>query len=169
MALYFFLIGPAGSGKSTIGKNIRLKLKLKFFDADNLHSQNNINKMKKGIKLKFRDRLPWLLRINRMLKKHNNSDGKYIIACSALKKRYRNILSKNLNSAYFLYLKCKKTQLVKRIHSRKHFFPLNLINDQIYNFESSEDLININANKNINYVTKIVTRSVKNIINSLNN
>ena len=65
MAIFFFLIGPAGSGKSTIGKKIKKKLKFRFFEADNFHSQNNINKMKRGIKLKDKDRLPWLIRINK--------------------------------------------------------------------------------------------------------
>ena len=78
MAIFFFLIGPAGSGKSTIGKKIKKKLKLQFFEADNFHSQSNINKMKKGIKLKYKDRLPWLIRINKRLKSYNNLDGKYI-------------------------------------------------------------------------------------------
>ena len=68
MAIFFFLIGPAGSGKSTIRKKIKKKLKFKFFEADNFHSQSNINKMKRGIKLKYKDRLPWLIRINKKLK-----------------------------------------------------------------------------------------------------
>ena len=56
MALFFFLIGPAGSGKSTIGKKIKKELKFKFFEGDTFHSKNNINKMKNGIKLKYKDR-----------------------------------------------------------------------------------------------------------------
>ena len=163
MAIFFFLVGPAGSGKSTIGKKIKKKFRFQFFDADNFHSQSNINKMKKGIKLRYKDRLPWLIRINNSLKKYNNLDTKNIIACSALKKSYRNILSKDLDRVYFLYLKCKKIELIRRIHSRKHFFHLNLINDQIFNFESSSDLININANKNIREVIKNVISKIKNV------
>ena len=164
MAIFFFLVGPAGSGKTTIGKNIKKKLKFRFFEADNFHSLGNINKMRKGIKLKYKDRLPWLRRINKSLKGYNNFDGKYIIACSALKKNYRNILSKDLNSVFFIYLKCKEIELIKRNYYRKHFFSLNLIKDQIFNFEISSNLININANKNIKDVTKIVIKKIKNII-----
>ena len=71
MSFFFFLVGPAGSGKTTIGKKIKEELKFRFFEGDNFHSKNNINKMKKGISLSRRDRLPWLLRINRKLKKFN--------------------------------------------------------------------------------------------------
>ena len=164
MEHFFFLIGPEGSGKSTIGKKIKKELKFKFFEGDTFHSKNNINKMKNGIKLKYKDRLPWLLRINKTLKKYNNSDDNYIIACSALKKNYRNILSKGLDYVFFIYLKCKEKNLIKRSYYRKHFFPSTLIKDQILNFERSSDLININANKNITNVTKIVKRRLKNII-----
>ena len=117
--------------------------------------------MKKGIKLKHKDRLPWLIKINRKLKKYNNLDDKYIIACSALKKNYRNILSKNLDCVFFFYLKCKEIELIKRNYYRKHFFPLSLVEDQISHFEISSDLININADKNTRDVAAIVIRKIK--------
>ena len=164
MAIFFFLVGPASSGKSTIGKKMKKKFNLKFLDADNFHSLKNIKKMKKGIKLRYRDRLPWLLRINKKLRQYNNLNERYIIACSGLKKKYRDILSKKLDSVYFIYLKCTDSKLIKRIYSRNHFFPKHLIYDQIANFETSNDLINVNANKNVSDVTKIVTRKIKNII-----
>lgn len=167
MAFFFFLIGPAGSGKSTIGRKIKKELKFKFFEGDKFHSKNNIHKMKIGIKLKFRDRLPWLLRINKTLKKYNNFNDNYIVACSALKKNYRNILSRDLNYVFFIYLKCKKKKLIKRSYYRKHFFSPTLVKDQILNFEKSSDLININANKNITNVTKIVKRRLKKILKSV--
>lgn len=161
MTIFFFLIGPAGSGKSTIGKKVKKKLKYRLFEADNFHSQKNINKMKKGIKLKYKDRLPWLIRINKNLKKYNNSGGKFIIACSALKKSYRNTLSKDLCRVSFFYLKCKEIELIRRNYYRKHFFSLSLIRDQIFNFESSRDLININADKNIKDVANIVIKKIR--------
>ena len=120
--------------------------------------------MRKGIKLKYKDRLPWLIRMNKMLKRYNNLQDKYIIACSALKKNYRNILSKDLDRVFFLYLKCKQNELLRRNCYRDHFFSSNLVKDQIFNFEDSSDLININANKNINEVTKDVAKKIKNII-----
>tara|TARA_Y100000590_G_scaffold433057_1_gene549682 strand:- start:34 stop:537 length:504 start_codon:yes stop_codon:yes gene_type:complete len=161
MSFFFFLVGPAGSGKTTIGKKIKEELKFRFFEGDNFHSKNNINKMKKGISLSRRDRLPWLLRINRKLKKFNNLNGNFIIACSALKKNYRNMLAKNLDNVFFLFLNCKKKELIKRSYSRKHFFNPHLIQNQITTFEKSRDLININANKKKNEVAKVVKRKIK--------
>ena len=160
MSIFFFLVGPAGSGKSTIGRKIKKKLNFRFFEGDDFHSRNNINKMQKGIKLKYKDRLPWLIKINKKLKKFNNAESQYIIACSALKKKYRNILSRDLNCVIFFNLKCRQVELVKRNYYRKHFFSLNLVKDQISNFEISSDLININADKSIKDVTKIVIKKM---------
>lgn len=164
MAYYFFLVGPAGCGKSTIAKKIKKKLNLNFFEGDNFHSIKNINKMKKGIKLTFNDRLPWLKKINKKLKQYNHLDKKYIIACSALKKKYRNILKKDLNCVFFLYLKCGKKELLKRNFSRNHFFPSSLAVNQFIIFENSKDLIQINAKKSIHNVSKVIEKKIKNII-----
>tara|TARA_B100000029_G_scaffold43392_1_gene40217 strand:- start:2590 stop:3093 length:504 start_codon:yes stop_codon:yes gene_type:complete len=161
MSFFFFLVGPAGSGKTTIGKKIKEELKFHFFDGDNFHSKSNINKMKKGISLTQRDRLPWLSRINTKLKKLNNLNRNFIIACSALKKNYRNRLARNLDNVFFLFLNCKKKELIKRTYSRKHFFNPNLIENQIMTFEKSRDLININANKKKEVVTNNVKRKIK--------
>ena len=65
MAFFFFLVGPAASGKSTVAKMIKKNLDFKYIEGDNFHSLKNINLIKRGIKLKFSDRLPWLNRINK--------------------------------------------------------------------------------------------------------
>ena len=67
--IVLWMFGLSGSGKTTIGKKIKEELKFRFFEGDNFHSKYIINKMKKGISLSRRDRLPWLLRINKKLKK----------------------------------------------------------------------------------------------------
>ena len=167
MAIFYFFIGPSGSGKSTIGSNLSKKLKYKFFEGDDFHSLKNINKMKKGIKLNFHDRRPWLLKINKKLKKYLSSNLKFIIACSALKKKYRNILKQDLENVFFIYLKCRKKDLIKRNISRNHFFPINLVNDQINTFENSNDLLKINSNNSISSVEKEVLKNLNKITKSI--
>jgi len=164
MAYFFFLIGPAASGKSTVAKRIKKKLNFKYVEGDNFHSLKNINLIKKGIKLKFSDRLPWLNRINKKLKAYAKSNIKFIISCSALKKKYRIILSKGLPNTFFFYLKCKKSVLVKRANLRHHFFPLSLLNDQISILEISKDLLIINSNKNINSVISEISKKINILI-----
>jgi len=166
MAYCFFLIGPAGSGKSTLAEKIKKRLKIKFIEGDNFHTLKNLNKMKNGNKLIFKDRFPWLVKINKKLKEHNKLDKEYIITCSALKKNYRNILKRGLKNVFFIYLKCKKKELIKRNLNRNHFFPIALIEDQIISFENSNDLIIINADKNIANVQKIALKKIKDIIDT---
>ena len=168
MAYFFFLIGPASSGKSSVAKKIKKKMNFNYIEGDTFHSAKNINLMKKGIKLKFSDRYPWLNQINKSLTIYAKTNTNHIISCSALKKRYRKILSKNLNNTFFFYLRCKKNVLFKRIKSRRHFFPLSLLNDQILSFETSKDLFIINSNANINKVVAEVSKKINIIIKSNN-
>ena len=150
--MYFFLIGPSGSGKSTIAKKFS-KLKLfRHIEADEFHSKNNILKMSNGKKLNFKDRKPWLHKINLFLRSKRKSKLNYVISCSALKKSYRKILSHKLNNCYFLYLKCSNKDLFSRNLKRNHFFPISLLNDQINSFEYSSDLITIKCSSNIKNV-----------------
>ena len=115
LSYFFFFIGPAGSGKSTLGKKFQKLKFFKFIEGDNFHSKKNINKMIYGKKLNFKDRKPWLRKINKYLLNLKYSSNNYIISCSALKKKYRNILSKNLDNCFFIYLKCKKKILLREI------------------------------------------------------
>ena len=108
--------------------------------------------MSKGKKLTFKDRKPWLNKINLFLKSKKKSKLNYVISCSALKKSYRKILSHKLNGCYFFYLKCSNKDLYYRNLKRNHFFPISLLNDQIDNFECSNDLIIIKCSNNIRSV-----------------
>lgn len=164
MTYFFFLIGPAGSGKTTVSKKIANIFNYKIIECDNFHSFKNIKLMSQGIKLEYSDRLPWLKRINKKLKSHTKSNINYLISCSALKKSYRKILSKDLSNIFFIYLKCSKSVLLKRIKLRKHFFPTILLNDQIQKFQPSKDLITINANKKLNLVIKNVKKKIDTIL-----
>ena len=166
MTYLFCLVGPAASGKRSVAKKIRKNLNFNHVEGDSFHSLKNINLMKKGIKLKSSDRYPWLNKINKNLKSRTKSKTNFIISCSALKKRYRDILSKNLKNTYFFYLRCKKSVLTKRAKSRKHFFPLSLLNDQVLSFETSKDLFIVNSNNNINKVVAKISKKIGNIMKS---
>ena len=73
-------------------------------------------------------------------------------------------MKRDLKYVFFIYLKCKKKELIKRNLNRNHFFPVTLVDDQITNFENSKELIVINAEKNIIDVQKLVLEKIKNII-----
>ena len=84
------LMGVSGSGKTTIGKILSKEKNIPFFDADDYHPKENIKMMKEGKPLNDKNRLPWLVKINNLIKKSSQVSS-CVIACSSLKKKYRSI------------------------------------------------------------------------------
>jgi gluconokinase len=119
-ASVIYVMGVSGSGKSTIAQNVALKLKCAFKDGDSLHPQSNIDKMTAGHALtddvtpclgeapeltSRQDRLPWLEAIRDYANStlEQSKDDLIIIACSALKKSYRDLLRATPHDVYFIY------------------------------------------------------------------
>jgi gluconokinase len=95
----------AGSGKTTIGGLLARNLGWPFYDGDDFHPGANIKKMTKGEPLTDNERAPWLAALAHLIKELDQSDRSAVIACSALKQSYREILIDNAGSVQFVYLK----------------------------------------------------------------
>ena len=100
--MLYLIMGVSGSGKSSVGIYLAKTLSIPFYDADYYHSDSNIQKMKKGQSLNDSDRIPWLKLLSSNIKDWN-SKGDAVLACSALKEKYRLLLSKN-NEVTFIFL-----------------------------------------------------------------
>ena len=124
-------MGVAGSGKTTLGKLLASSLHIPFFDADEFHPVANIEKMKKEIPLTDEDRVEWLRRINQLAVEESKTKS-IVIACSALKETYRQLLMKDLKVARLWFLMEGSYELIfKRINERKeHFMPPALLQSQ---------------------------------------
>ena len=147
-------MGLPGSGKTTIGKLLSKELKANFIDSDNHHSIKNINKMTNGFPLNDLDRHDWLLSIKKKATL-NLKNQNVVIACSALKKKYRVFLS-SLNFK-LVYLKIDRGIAVKRIANRKnHFIPTSLLKSQIEILEEPKEALIINANIHKEKIKKII-------------
>jgi len=125
------LFGVSGCGKSTIGVALSKKTSIPFFDADDFHPTANILKMKEGTPLTDVDRLPWLEALNKKMLVEAKAEGA-ILACSALKESYREILSKDLPiTPIWGLLNGSFDFILNRINSREgHFMPSSLLQSQ---------------------------------------
>ncbi|QIG41556.1 gluconokinase [Nocardioides anomalus] len=129
------VMGVSGSGKSTVGAALAGRLRVPFEDADDLHPPENVAKMSRGDALDDSDRWPWLERIGEWLADH---EGGGVIACSALKRKYRDQLRHHCSSVVFLHLEGGRDVIEKRQASRPgHFMPASLLTSQ---FETLEPL-----------------------------
>jgi len=137
-------MGVSGSGKSTIGELLAEKLALPFFDADDFHPIENVEKMKAGNPLNDEDRAPWLDNLNQLAKKELAKKGA-VITCSALKEKYRVRLEAGLSvSPEWIFLKGDFELILKRMNQREgHYMPAALLQSQFDALEIPVDAFEI--------------------------
>jgi carbohydrate kinase (thermoresistant glucokinase family) len=131
------VMGVSGCGKSTIGALLASQLRWEFEDADWLHPAANVDKMHNGIPLTDEDRWPWLAAIAGWIDQRRRSGGHAVVACSALKRRYRDVLIGDRADVRLIYLKGDEALIARRIATRhEHFMPRSLLHSQ---FEALEE------------------------------
>ncbi|MGC4234081.1 MAG: gluconokinase [Niabella sp.] len=130
------VMGVSGCGKTTIGKIIADAKRFVFVDGDDLHPQTNIKKMQSGIPLNDEDRSGWLKRIIQTACTVAAGGNSCIIACSALKKKYRDVLRAGIQNISFVFLKASYEKVYQQMISRKsHFMPMDLLKSQFDTLE----------------------------------
>jgi gluconokinase len=136
------VMGVAGVGKTTIGERLAQTLGWRFIDADDYHPPENIAKMKAGIPLEDADRWPWLARLNKALKEEPQA----VIACSALKERYRERLLQGIHEHRVVYLYGAPDLIRARMAKRTHrYMPASLLDSQLAALEPPRDAIAIDV------------------------
>jgi carbohydrate kinase (thermoresistant glucokinase family) len=146
--LIIYIMGVSGSGKTTIGKKISAEMKMAFFDADDFHSRANKEKMKAGQPLTDDDRAEWLISINELAKDQMKKEGA-IIACSALKEKYRKILSEGITIPIFwVFLQGNYELIQRRMEARTdHFMPPTMLSSQFDALEIPQQCISIDISQ----------------------
>jgi gluconokinase len=131
MPVVLVVMGVSGSGKSTIGTQLALQLRWDFEDGDWFHPARNIDKMHAGIPLTDEDRAPWLIAIANFIDEARHAGSRTVIACSALKRRYRSVIVGNRPDVRLIYLKGDIELIGRRIAARhEHFMPASLLESQ---------------------------------------
>ena len=140
--MVIILIGVAGSGKTTVGRMLAARAGWEFHDADDLHPPQNREKMRRGIALTDADRLPWLRAVRDLIRRCLAEKRPAVIACSALKQSYRDLLMVDAQGVKFAYLKGSPALIAERLARRAgHFFDRRLLQSQFDTLEEPADAI----------------------------
>uniref|UniRef100_A0A8R1DU16 Gluconokinase n=1 Tax=Caenorhabditis japonica TaxID=281687 RepID=A0A8R1DU16_CAEJA len=179
-----FIMGVSGCGKSTIGSSLASKLGWQFQDGDSFHPPANIEKMSSGIALTDADRLPWLETINAFAR----TNRRHVIACSSLKKSYREVLSGgglsatffllnverqvahsldvNFTALFTIFFSCCRKILATRLSSRPgHFMSPTLLDSQLVTLEmpksDENNVIVVDANVfDVDHITNDILKEL---------
>ncbi|MBE9048729.1 gluconokinase [Pleurocapsales cyanobacterium LEGE 10410] len=146
--MFYVIMGVSGTGKSTIGKLLSDRTGWAFYDADDFHPPSNINKMNRGIPLTDRDRLPWLDRLKQLIAASLKNNQPGILACSALKSSYRQILRGDRSDVVFVYLRGDYDCIQARVKQRQgHFMKSDLLRSQFDTLEEPQDALIVDVSQ----------------------
>ena len=160
--MIYIVMGVSGCGKSTVGKLLAEKLSIPFYDADDYHFPENVKKMENGIPLTDVDRKPWLTLLADNIKLWESSGGA-VLACSALKQIYRDLLASTTTDVVkFIYLKGDKSVLFSRLTEREsHFMPDTLLDSQLQTLEPPADAITVSIEQSLDDMLSQILKEVR--------
>jgi gluconokinase len=153
-------MGVSGSGKSTLGEALRDGYGFRYIDADDLHPPANVAKMRAGTPLTDEDRAPWLASLAALLASGAARGEDTVMACSALKARYRDILSGSGAAVLFAYLAIERETVTRRVGARPdHYMPASLVDSQFAALEAPQpgpDVLWLDASRPADELCRLV-------------
>ncbi|ATP29316.1 gluconokinase [Chromobacterium violaceum] len=131
------VMGVAGCGKSSVGRLLAEAIGARFIEGDSFHPPENIQRMRAGIPLGDDDRAGWLANLAAQLRQGRDSGEPLVLACSALKRRYRDVLRDGDPGLRFVHLYGDKALIAERMRERSgHFMPESLLDSQFRDLEA---------------------------------
>ncbi|GAB4496821.1 MAG: gluconokinase [Anaerolineales bacterium] len=156
--LILIIMGVSGSGKTTIGSRLARELDWQFFDADDFHPPANREKMEQGFPLTDEDRAEWLTALQNLIRKNLEEGFSCVLACSALKQRYRELLAVNEKVRY-VYLHGSYDQVETRMKRRKdHYMPVQLLQSQFEALEEPQEAVIIDISYTPEEIVEIIRK-----------
>ena len=155
------LMGAAGAGKSTVGRALADRLRWRFLDADDLHTAANIAKMASGVALDDADRFAWLAALNASMREAAACGVDLVVACSALRERYRAQLQQDVPLVRWVFLRASRALLQDRLATRRgHFAGPALLDTQLAALEPPLEAIALDADAPVAAIVDDICRAL---------
>lgn len=157
MDLAVIVMGVSGSGKTTVAQALAEQLEWVFYDADDFHPPENVQKMSAGIPLTDEDREPWLKTLNVLIATHLRSKTSLVLACSALKETYRQQLMRGQeHQTQLIYLQGSFETIFLRMQARDHFMKPDMLKSQFNILEEPERAVVVDIQQSHNDIVESI-------------
>jgi len=157
-------VGVSGSGKTTVGEVLAKRLGWSFIDGDAFHPAANVEKMRSGTPLTDDDRWPWLKAIAAEISRRRTAKDRVVIACSALKRAYRDVLVDGHSDVLLVHMKGTREQIMSRLAPRQgHYFPAALLDSQFAALEepdASENALTVIVDRDVDALVDEILRAL---------
>jgi carbohydrate kinase (thermoresistant glucokinase family) len=151
--MFIIVMGVSGCGKTTIGKKIAEAFEVPYYEGDAFHPPENVDKMSRGVPLTDEDRRGWLEVLAELIRDKLDAGESGVLACSALKGKYRQQLRISPDRVWFVYLKGDYETIHTRIQERTgHYMPPGLLKSQFEALEEPDDAFTIDINQPVDVI-----------------
>jgi gluconokinase len=161
---FLIVMGVSGSGKTSVGKALAEHLRWEFYDADDFHPPENVAKMARGIPLDDSDRAPWLAALHDLISASLRQNKSGVLACSALKERYRQQLMNGNEGVQLVYLKGSYDLIWSRMATRTdHYMKPHMLQSQIEALEEPSNALTVDISLSVEEISQFVIKQVESI------
>jgi gluconokinase len=161
MIRFIIVMGVSGSGKTSVGKVLAEHLKWDFYDADDFHPPENVAKMASGIPLDDSDRAPWLAAMHDLISSSLKQNKSGVLACSALKERYRQQLMNSSGDVQLVYLKGSYDLIWSRMETRTdHYMKPHMLHSQFDALEEPSNALTVDISLSVEEILQFVIKQI---------
>ena len=159
---FLIVMGVSGSGKTSVGKVLAEHLRWDFYDADDFHPSENVAKMASGIPLNDSDRAPWLAALHRLISDSVILNQPGVLACSALKERYRQQLMNGHDGVQLVYLKGSYDLIWSRMETRTdHYMKPHMLHSQFEALEEPSNALTVDISLSVQEILEFVIKQIR--------
>jgi gluconokinase len=159
---FLIVMGVSGCGKTSVGQSLARSLGWEFYDADDFHPPENVVKMANGTPLDDSDRVPWLASLHELISSSLKAERPGVLACSALKERYRRQLMDGNEGTQIVYLKGRYDLIWSRMSVRKdHYMKPQMLKSQFETLEEPSSALTVDISMSVDEIVQEILKKIE--------